>query len=220
MSIKEVYNELSKRDLTLADFKAIVELKNQCIMEMNQEYLYLCDIMIVDLYINENLLDDALNITLKNINGIDSIVFKKLYVSFLERAIYIFIQKKNFKSAYRYADMKRKAIDLENIDEVNRWYLEMAYIFAELNQKDKALLNLKAILSNYPNDTLKALTLSNITKLYIDQKQIAEAKNSLNDCITLVYKLDDEEGITYCEYLNAKLHILENNYKLAKQSFQ
>ena len=220
MNIKEAYNELAKKELSLADFKTIVDLKNQCMVEMNQEYLYLCDILIIDLYINENLLDDALNITLKNINNIDSIVFKKLYVSFLEHAIYIFIQKKNYKSAYRYAYMKRKAIDLENIDEVNRWYLEMAYIFAELNQKDKALLNLKAILNNYPNDFLRALTLSNMTKLYIDQKQIAEAKDSLNDCISLVYKLDDEEGITYCEYLNAKLYILENNYKLAKQSFQ
>ncbi|HHX80518.1 MAG TPA: PAS domain-containing protein, partial [Acholeplasmataceae bacterium] len=46
------------------------------------------------------------------------------------------------------------------------------------------------------------------------------AKNTLNECISLVYKLNDEEGITYCEYLNAKLHVLENNYKLAKQSFQ
>ncbi len=220
MNIKEVYYELTKKDLSLADFKTIVELKNQCIIEMNQEYLYLSDILIIDIYINENLYDDALNIAIKNINNIDSIIFKKIYISFLERAIYIFIQKKNYKSAYRYAFMKRKAIDLDNIDEVNRWYLEMAYIYAELNQKEKALMNLKAILNNYPNDNLKALTLSNMTKLYIDQKQISEAKNTLNDCITLVYKLDDEEGITYCEYLNAKLHILENNHKLGKQSFQ
>ncbi|MDD4001063.1 MAG: PAS domain-containing protein, partial [Bacilli bacterium] len=220
MTIKEIYYELTKKELTLADFKTIVDLKNQCVIEMNQEYLYLCDILIIDIYINENLFDDALNITIKNINNIDSIIFKKIYISFLDRAIYIFIQKKNYKSAYRYAFMKRKVIDLDNIDEINRWYLEMAYIYAELNQKEKALMNLKAILNNYPNDGLKALTLSNMTKLYIDQKQISEAKSTLNECITLVYKLDDEEGITYCEYLNAKLHILENNLKLAKQSFQ
>ena len=118
------------------------------------------------------------------------------------------------QTAYRFIT------DLDNIDEVNRWYLEMAYIYAELNQKEKALMNLKAILNNYPNDNLKALTLSNMTKLYIDQKMVAEAKNTLNECITLVYKLNDEEGITYCEYLNAKLYVLENNHKLAKQSFQ
>lgn len=220
MNIKEVYNDLIKKELTLDDFGTIVDLKNQCMIEMNQEYYYLCDSLIVDIYINEKLYDDALNICIKHINNIDSIVFKKIYLSFLERAIYILIQKKNYKSAYRYAYMKSKVIDLDNIDEVNRWYLEMAYIYAALNQKDKALMNLKAILNNYPSDSLKSYALSNITKLYIDQKMVAEAKNTLNECITLVYKLNDEEGITYCEYLNAKLYVLENNYRLAKQSFQ
>lgn len=220
MNVKEVYNELTKKELTLDDFGTIVELKNQCMLEMNQEYYYLCDSLIVDIYINEKLYDDALRICIKHINTIDSIVFKKIYLSFLERAIYILIQKKNYKSAYRYAYMKSKVIDLDNIDEVNRWYLEMAYIYAALNQKDKALLNLKAILNNYPSDYLKSYALSNITKLYIDQRMVSEAKATLNECIALVYKLNDEEGITYCEYLNAKLYVLENNYKLARQSFQ
>ncbi|MGB4695156.1 MAG: tetratricopeptide repeat protein, partial [Bacilli bacterium] len=220
MNVKEVYNDLIKKELTLDDFGTIVELKNQCMLEMNQEYYYLCDSLIVDIYINEKLYDDALKICIKHINSIDSIVFKKIYLSFLERAIYILIQKKNYKSAYRYAYMKSKVIDLDNIDEVNRWYLEMAYIYAALNQKDKALLNLKAILNNYPSDYLKSYALSNITKLYIDQNMIAEAKDTLNECIALVYKLNDEEGITYCEYLNAKLYVLEGNFRLARQSFQ
>lgn len=220
MTIKEIYNELSSKSLKLSNFNEIINLKNKCKLEMNNEYLYLSDILIIDLYINEGLFDDALVIANKMINNIDNIIFQKIYISLLERFIYIYIQKRNYKSAYRYAFMKRNFIDLENIDEVNRWYLEMSYIYAELNQKDKALLNLKAILSNYPNESLKALTLSNLTKLYIDQEQIENAKQTLNDCITLVYKLNDEEGILYCNYLNAKLYILENNLKLAKQSFQ
>src|SRR5690554_4809220 len=218
MNIKNVYNELSTKELKLSDFDEILELKNQCKIEMNQEYLYLSDILIIDLYINEGLYDDALTIANKVIHSIDNVVFQRIYVSLLERFIYIFIQKKNFKSAYRYAFMKRNYIDLDNIDEINRWYLEMAYIYAELNQKDKALLNLKAILSNYPDDSLKALTLSNMTKLYIDENQVEEAKKTLNDCISLVYKLGDEEGILYCNYLNAKLSILEKNYRHAKHS--
>lgn len=64
-------------------------------------------------------------------------MFLRRFIFPLERAIYILIQKKNYKSAYRYAFMKSKVIDLDNIDEVNRWYLEMAYIYAELNQKKK-----------------------------------------------------------------------------------
>jgi len=220
MNIKEAYIELTNKQLNLSDFNDILNFKNECKIQMNQEYLYLADILIIDLYINEGLYDDALNIANKLFNNIDNVVFQKIYISLLERYIYIFIQKQNYKSAYRYAFMKRNFIDLENIDEVNRWYLEMAYIYAELNQKDKALLNLKAILNNYPNDSLRALTLSNMTKLYIDQRQIEEAKQTLNDCITLVYKLEDDEGILYCNYLNAKLSILEKNFKHAKHSFQ
>ncbi|NLM32205.1 MAG: hypothetical protein GX204_05650 [Acholeplasmataceae bacterium] len=220
MSIREKYKELVARSLALADFSEIMELKSRCRQEMNQEYLYLCDILITDIYINENLWDDALNTALKALNNIDNVVFQKIYISLLDRIIYIFIHKRNYKSAYRYAFMKRNALDLENVDEVNRWYLEMAYIYAELNQKDKALLHLKAVLNNYPDDNTRSLALSNLTKLYIDQAQVNEAKETLNECISLVYKLEDEEGIVYCEYLNAKLHILEKNYKLARQSFQ
>jgi len=220
MSIKDKYKELTNRSLSLADFSDIVELKNQCKKEMNQEYLYLCDILIIDIYINENLLDDALNTALKSLNNIDNVVFQKIYISLLDRIIYVFINKRNYKSAYRYAFMKRNALDLDNVDDVNRWYLEMAYIYAELNQKDKALLHLKAILNNYPDDNTRSFALSNLTKLYIDQSQVKEAKETLNECLSLVYKLADNEGIVYCEYLNAKLYILEKNYKLARQSFQ
>src|SRR5690554_2685415 len=220
MNIKEAYIELTNKQLNLSDFNDILNFKHECKIQMNQEYLYLADILIIDLYINEGLYDDALNIANKLFNNIDNVVFQKIYISLLERYIYIFIQKRNYKSAYRYAFMKRNALDLENVDEVNRWYLEMAYIYAELNQKDKALLHLKAVLNNYPDDNTRSLALSNLTKLYIDQAQDNEAKETLNECISLVYKLEDEEGIVYCEYLNAKLHILEKNYKLARQSFQ
>ena len=140
MNIKEAYIELTNKQLNLSDFNDILNFKNECKIQMNQEYLYLADILIIDLYINEGLYDDALNIANKLFNNIDNVVFQKIYISLLERYIYIFIQKQNYKSAYRYAFMKRNFIDLENIDEVNRWYLEMAYIYAELNQKIKRFL--------------------------------------------------------------------------------
>jgi len=219
MEIRDRYKELTAQELTLQDFSKIVDLKKQCTMEMNREYTFLCDILIIDIYINERLFDDALAIVLKSVNYIDSVVFQKVYISFLERIIFIYIQKRNFKSAYRYAFLKRNYLDLDNVDEVNRWYLEMAYIYAELNQKDKALLNLKAILKNYPDEPLKALTLSNMTKLFIDDGLVDEAKKALAEGMKLVEKLKDSEGKTYCEYLNAKLFVLEKNYRLAKQSF-
>ncbi|MDD3107202.1 MAG: hypothetical protein PHP65_05340, partial [Bacilli bacterium] len=138
MEIKERYHELSGRELTLSDFSSIVDLKNQCLIELNQEYQYLCDVLIIDIYIDNHLFDDALAIAMKSLHIIDTVVFKNIYLSFLERIIFIYFQKKNFKSAYRYAFLKRNYLNLDNHDEVNRWYLEMAYIYAELNQRDKA----------------------------------------------------------------------------------
>ena len=138
MNVKEAYNDLIKKELTLDDFGTIVELKNQCMLEMNQEYYYLCDSLIVDIYINEKLYDDALKICIKHINSIDSIVFKRFI--FLFGTGHLYFDQKNYKSAYRYAYMKSKVIDLDNIDEVNRWYLEMAYIYAALNQRIRPCL--------------------------------------------------------------------------------
>ncbi|MGD9604590.1 MAG: hypothetical protein AB7V00_00360 [Bacilli bacterium] len=219
MEIKERYDELAKRSLSLADFSQIVDLKNQCILALNQEYQYLCDILIIDIYIDNHLFDDALSLALKTFNIIDSVVFQKIYISFLDHIIFIYFQKKNFKSAYRYTFLKRNYLNLEDHDEVNRWYLEMAYIDAELNQKDKASQHLQAILNNYPDESLKALALSNLTKLYLDDGLLNEAKKTLAEGIKLVEKLKDDEGKLYCEYLNAKLFVLEKNFKFAKQSF-
>ena len=56
---------------------------------MNQEYLYLCDILITDIYINENLWDDALNTALKALNNIDNVVFQK-YTSRFWTGLFIF----------------------------------------------------------------------------------------------------------------------------------
>lgn len=220
MMIKERYQRLADKELTIEDFHEIVRLKNDCKLSQNKEYFHLCDLLIIDSYIEGNLLDDALKIAISSLNNIDTDEFKKIYSSFLERVIYICIQKKNYKSAYRYAFMKRNVIDLDNVDQVNRWYLEMAYIYAELEQKDKALLNLKAILSNYPDPVLKSIVLSNLTKLYIDQKAVYEAKETLSQCISLTLQLEDKEGLLYCDYLNAKIYILENNYENARIIFQ
>ncbi len=95
----------------------------------------------------------------------------------LERLIYICIQKKNFLSACRYANEKRLYLDINDKNAVNRWYLEMAYIHDALNEKTKALSDLNAILENDPSSDLRLIVLNNITKLYIDNKNIEYSKN-------------------------------------------
>jgi predicted negative regulator of RcsB-dependent stress response len=209
MSIREKYQLLATENYNLELLNKIKVLRDQCIFEQNKEYYYLCNLLIIDICIELNNSDDAISIITKDISDIDSATFKNIYVSYLERIIYIYIRKSNFKVAYRYVFEKRKYIDDKNRNEVNRWYLEMAYVYAEMNQKSKALANLKAILENLPDEELLSHTLSNLTKLYIDEGMITEAKETLNECLKVT---SDDEGITYCNYLYAQISVLEKKY--------
>lgn len=215
MDIRERYNYLLEKKLNLDNIDEVISLKNECKFNNNYEYFYLTNLLIMDIYINENLLNDALNISYKNFDDLDPTLYKKIYVSLLERQIYIFIQKKNFQSAYRYANEKRKYIDTNDTDEVNRWYLEMAYIHDALNEKSRSLSDLIGILENNPDNNLKLIVLNNITKLYIDSKNIEGAKDYLNRSLELAYSINDYAGKVYCQYLNAKLYVLEDKKKFA-----
>lgn len=214
MDVRETYYSLVTRELTINDIDLVINLKSECKASNNLEYFYLTNLLIIDIYINSNLFTDALNIAYKNFDDLDSSLYKNIYVSLLERLIYICIQKKNFQSACRYANEKRMYIDINDKNAVNRWYLEMSYIHDALNEKSKALSDLNGILENNPDQNLKLIVLNNITKLYIDSKNIAKTKEYLNLSIELAYELHDEESETYCQYLNAKLYVLEgkNNY--------
>lgn len=214
MDVRETYYSLVTRNLSINEIDLVIDLKARCKAENNYEYFYLANILIIDIYINSNLYTDALNIAYKNFDDLDKTMYSNIYVSLLERLIYICIQKKNYLSACRYANEKRLYLDINDKNAINRWYLEMAYIHDALNEKTKALSDLNAILENNPDDDLKLIVLNNITKLYIDSKNIPSTKKFLNDSIELAYKLHDEDSQIYCQYLNAKLYVLEgkNHY--------
>ncbi|HQA20139.1 MAG TPA: PAS domain-containing protein, partial [Bacilli bacterium] len=220
MDIRKTYQELLQANLTLKDINQINDLKKQCRRENNQEFYYLSNLLIIDIYIEEKMYDEALKLAIEDLNKIDSSIFKNIYLYLLERIIYIYIQKGNYKSAYRYVYIKKNVIDLDNKEEVNRWYLEMSYVYAELNELNRALMYLQAILENYPSEEIKNIALSNMTKIYIDQGMIKEAKETLNQCLEGVLTANDEDGKLYCDYLLAKICILENNFQFAKQIYE
>lgn len=214
MDVRETYYSLVTRDLTINEIDLVIALKSECKASNNLEYFYLANLLIIDIYINSNLFTDALNIAYRNFDDLDKTLYTNIYVSLLERLIYICIQKKNYQSACRYANEKRMYLDINDKNAINRWYLEMAYIHDALNEKTKALSDLNGILENNPDQDLKLIVLNNITKLYIDSKNIEMTKEFLNLSIELAYELHDEDSETYCQYLNAKLYVLEgkNNY--------
>ena len=163
----------------------------------------------IDIYINESLFDDALTLATKNFPDLDKTIYQKIYVSVLERLIYILIQKKKLPPSFLFMPMKSVFIDINNSDEVNRWYLENSYIYEALGEKHKALSNLLTILSNNPADNLKVIILGNITKLYIDDGDMKNALNYLEMTMVLSNTLNDKASQTYCDYLNAKILVFE-----------
>lgn len=217
MDIREKYNLLSKQAYSHELINQVKDLRDQAILSQNREYYYLANLLIVDIYIDMSEMDEALLILQKDISDFDTATFTNIYVSYLERLIYIYIKKRHFKVAYRYVFEKRKFIDENNRQDINRWYLEMAYIYAEMNQKAKALDNLQAILINLPDQELLSHTLSNLTKLYIDEKMLKEAKETLNESLKVTH---DEQGVMYCNYLYAQICVLEGKYKDAYVLFQ
>ncbi len=214
--IREKYQELLTKEYSYSLINEVNELKSQCVREQNKEYYFLCDILLIDIYIEHQNLEEALEIAQKDIQNFDSATFKSIYLSYLERIIYIYITKKNFRIAKRYALEKEKYIDKNNSESLNRWYLEMSYIHGEVGELEKAEDDLNHILANHPSDDIRPYVLSNLTKIYIDMKKVNEAMMTLNECMEL--KLD-QEGKVYCDYLLAKICILSNSYNEAIEIF-
>ena len=217
--LKQMYEALLDQPLAAIEFEKLDQFIKQAKRENNQEYVYNGYMLQLDYFIELGRLDETLESALKILQKMDSEQYPTFYIGLLDRIIYVYIQRKNFKAAYRYVFKKRNHINLDDYAAVNRWYLEMSYVYAELNETSRALLNLQAILENSPTLDMRSLALSNMTKLYIDQNMIEDAKRTLNLCLELVMELNDQEGKLYCDYLLAKIYILEKNYRFAKEIF-
>ena len=216
MAIKDVYTELNKMPASIETLRAYLDLRKDSLLESNNEYFYLCGLKIADIYLELGNINASIDILSKDLEKIDPVTFKNIYVAALERIIYAYIKKGNFKLAYKFISEKRKYIDNRDHEKVNRWYLEMAYVYGEMGQANKALSCLNAIKENLPDDDTLSYTLSNITKIYIDQNLLEDAKRSLQEALRIT---QDSEGIRYCNYLLAKVLLMEGNYPQASELF-
>ena len=214
--IKNEYNRLSNKEYKFTLIDEVKRLKEACIKEENFEYYYLCDSLIVDVYLEHNNLDEALKILIEDYKTIDKNVYISAYLSLLDRILYIYITKRNYRLAYKYASLKFAILDKEDLDAINRWYLEMSYIYAELADYDKAEEALKEILKK-PSIDLLPYVYSNLAKIYVDQHKGYLAEDALNKCIK--YTIDDE-GKVYNDYLLARVLLLKEQKREAYQIFK
>lgn len=219
LEIIDNYKDLINCDLDESLIPVIIELKNECKLINEVEYDTLFNLVLADIYINSYRLDEALKIMLKNHDELSKDNFNYLHIMILERIIYVYIIKQYYQTALHYAEEKKKYFLNQSNEIINRWYLEMAYIHEALGEKNRSLLELKAILNNNPDDQMKLLALSNITKLYIDEGDINNALTNLSECFTLSFKLDDHKSNKYCEFLRAKIFRLQKDYNKALTIF-
>lgn len=216
MNIREQLAALEQKDKSFSLLKEINLLKDQSIKENNKEVYYGCILLTADVYIEHQNNDEAISLLLKEFKKIDEVVFQKVYLEFLDKLIYLYINKRNYKVALRYITLKEKYINPNDANAKNRLYLELAYVYGEMNDLDKALSYFNLILNNNPDDETKSYVLSNVTKIYIDKQDIKKAKDSLNQCLVVP---TNHEGEVYSDYLLAKIFSMEGKNNEAIQLY-
>lgn len=216
MNIKEQFEFLESQEYKFSLINDINALKEQCILEKNTEYYYKCILLMSDLYIEHQNNDEALNLLMKEIKNLDKSIFVTIYYDFLDRLIYLYINKRNYNVALRYISQKEKIVNKKDSESLNRLYLEYSYVYGNMNDLDKSLDYLQLIINNSPSDELKSVVYSNITKIYIDKNDVEKAKEYLNECLTIS---NDHESEVYNDYLLAKICVLEGKSNDALQLY-
>lgn len=221
VSLREEYDCLQNKELKFDLIEEINAFKEKCRNASNDEYLYKADLLLSDVYLEHKSFEEPLKLLLNDFNKIDPSIYTKIYVEIVNRILYIYITKQNYHLALKYASIKEKYLDKSSLAELNRFLLEKSYIYAEMNETDKAIECLDKIIKN-PTPEALPYALSNITKLFIDKKNVFMAEESLNKCLAL--NNDDSEGKIYSDYLLAKICVLKENYNdalyLLKQIFE
>lgn len=217
MELIEKLNKILENELTSELIPDILTIQNEFLKEKDYNNYYLCTNKIIDIYINEEKLDEALDIALDLYSKNNLSSFTESYKQVIDQLIYIYITKQYYQRALSLLNKKKELIDINNKDEVNRLYLELSYIHEALGEKSASLDKLKAILENSPSLETKTVVLSNITKLYIDSNNFDEAKKTLHESMELVNQINDTEGKRYCKYLNGLIAHLEGNFKESKK---
>ena len=217
MELIEKLNKILENELTSKLIPDILTIQNEFLKVKDYNNYYLCTNKIIDIYINEENLDEALDLALDLYSKNNLSSFRESYKQVIDQLIYIYITKQYYQRALSLLNKKKELIDINNNDEVNRLYLELSYIHEALGEKSASLGKLKAILENNPSLETKTVVLSNITKLYIDNNNFDEAKKTLQESIELVDQINDVEGKRYCKYLRGLIAHLEGNFKEAKK---
>lgn len=175
---------------------------------------------LIQYYIDNDDLENAL--TLSN-SLIDNDIIKDYYAYYkelLDKYIYICIQAQNFTRAINFSNIKKDYININDKQEVNRWNIELAYLYDSIEDKVQSLRKLESVLVNDPDDSTKSYVLCNICKIYIDLEDFEKAQKAIDEAQAFAIQINDTEGVEYCNYLLGKLYRLEKKYNESQNIFR
>ena len=88
--LKNEYNRLSQMEMKFSLIDDVKKLREEALKKQSLEYYYLSNILISDIHLEHNNYEEAIKILRKDIHDIDKALFKNLYISILDRVLYIY----------------------------------------------------------------------------------------------------------------------------------
>ena len=215
--LKELYLKLKEKEVSLDLLEEADSFRKEAKLSNNDEYYLRGTLIIIDIFTqgDDSLLDDALRLGIDNYDLARSYSEKypDIYKDYLYLLSYIYITKQLYQQALPIEIERKNYINPEDKKEVNRWQLELAYIYNALDEKNEALRKFQAILVNDPDNETKSVCLSNLSQLYIEENDFDNAKKTLEENYRFAKEINDEEGIRYINYLKGKIFRLTKEYK-------
>ena len=215
--LKELYLLLKEKEVSLDLLGEADALRQEAKRSNNDEYYLKATVLILNIFTQseDNLLDDALKIGADTyeLARNNASQYPDVYKDFLSQLSYIYITKQLYQQALLVENELKNYLNPENKEEVNRWQLELAYIYNAIDEKSEALRKFQAILLNEPDNETKSVCLSNLAQLYIEANDFDNAKKTLEENYKFAREIGDEEGIRYITCLKGKIYRLLKDYK-------
>jgi len=228
MNLEKIYKDLFD-DISLINSREEIEKYiDYCIKNNNQEYLYKYQLIDAKFLTEKEQYAQALLLLERLIKSVDKEKYKDVYLHIIDQLIYICVTRKFSQLALKYIHLKSQSMDTSDIYILNRWRLELAYVYSLNNEPDKAIELLESFLNSYGDENMDRINaFCNLAKLYIDVKHYSLAEKMIQEAFSLHRKIENKlnveektDNILYIDYLSAKLFALEKNYKKALMAFE
>ena len=118
MELIEKLNKILENELTSKLIPDILTIQNEFLKIKDYNNYYLCTNKIIDIYINEENLDEALDLALDLYSKSNLSSFRESYKQVIDQLIYIYITKQYYQRALSLLNKKKELIIDSFLDRV------------------------------------------------------------------------------------------------------